>query len=231
MFLPLSSWGFAWPSLELLCLQIHHLNPVFTVCSLCVSLLCLPSRNICVCVQVSPFYRAMSHNGLGCTLMTFQLDSIFKDPISKTCDTLRYLRLGLQHIFYGEYNSTHNNSKTKMTIHYVVKKYSFLIRETEDKWVFGCCSVAQSCPALCDPMDCSKPDFPIFYHLPEPAQTTSTESEMPSSHLISIVPSPDAFCLSQHQGLEFPAKRFFTSGFQSIGASASASVLPMKIQS
>ena len=32
-------------------------------------------------------------------------------------------------------------------------------------------SVAQSCPALCDPMDCSMPGFPVYHQLPEPAQT------------------------------------------------------------
>ena len=41
-------------------------------------------------------------------------------------------------------------------------------------------------------------------------------------------PSP-AFNLSQHQGL-FPVSQLFISGGQSIGASASASVLPMNIQ-
>ena len=34
-----------------------------------------------------------------------------------------------------------------------------------------CCSVAQSCPTLCDPMDCSTPDFPVHHQLPELAQT------------------------------------------------------------
>ena len=34
-----------------------------------------------------------------------------------------------------------------------------------------CCSVAQSCPTLCDPMDCSMPGFPVLHHLPEIAQT------------------------------------------------------------
>ena len=31
--------------------------------------------------------------------------------------------------------------------------------------------VAQSCPALGDPMDCSMSGFPVFHHLPELAQT------------------------------------------------------------
>ena len=33
-----------------------------------------------------------------------------------------------------------------------------------------CCSVAESCPALCDPMHCSTPGFPVFYYHPEFAQ-------------------------------------------------------------
>ena len=34
-----------------------------------------------------------------------------------------------------------------------------------------CCSVTQLCPSLCDRMDCSLPDFPVFHHLLEFAQT------------------------------------------------------------
>ena len=34
-----------------------------------------------------------------------------------------------------------------------------------------CCSVTKSCPALCDPMDCSSPGFPILHYLPEFVQT------------------------------------------------------------
>ena len=36
---------------------------------------------------------------------------------------------------------------------------------------FCCCSVTQSCPTLCDPMDFSIPGFPILHYLPEFAQT------------------------------------------------------------
>ena len=32
-------------------------------------------------------------------------------------------------------------------------------------------SVAQSCPTLCDSMDCSTPGFPVHHQLPEPTQT------------------------------------------------------------
>ena len=36
---------------------------------------------------------------------------------------------------------------------------------------FCCCSTTQSCPTLCDPMDCSMPGFPVLLYLPEFAQT------------------------------------------------------------
>ena len=45
-------------------------------------------------------------------------------------------------------------------------------------------SVTQSCPTLCDPMNCSTPGLPVHHHLLEFTQTESIESVMPSSHLI-----------------------------------------------
>ena len=36
--------------------------------------------------------------------------------------------------------------------------------------LFHCCSVTQSCPTLCNPMDCSTPALPVPHHLPEFAQ-------------------------------------------------------------
>ena len=36
-----------------------------------------------------------------------------------------------------------------------------------------CCSVAKSCPTLCDPMDCSTPGFPVLQSLPKFAQIRS----------------------------------------------------------
>ena len=42
------------------------------------------------------------------------------------------------------------------------------------KWenvCYMCCSITKSCPALCDPMDCSTPGFPALHYLSEFAQT------------------------------------------------------------
>ena len=50
-------------------------------------------------------------------------------------------------------------------------------------------SVAQSCLALCDPMNRSMPGFPVHHQLLELAQKLmSTESVMPSHHLILCCP-------------------------------------------
>ena len=51
-----------------------------------------------------------------------------------------------------------------------------------------CCSAAQSCPALCDRMDCSTPgvlSFTISWSL---LKVMSIESVMPSNHLILYCP-------------------------------------------
>ena len=89
-------------------------------------------------------------------------------------------------------------------------------------------SVGQLCLTLCNPMDCSTPWFPVHNQFLEPTQTHVHRigDAIQSVHPLSS-PSPPAFNLSQHQGL---FSRFFASGGQSIGASASASVLPMNIQ-
>ena len=49
-------------------------------------------------------------------------------------------------------------------------------------------SVAQLCPTLCDPMNCSTPGLPVHHQLPEFTQTHVIESVMPSSHLILCPP-------------------------------------------
>ena len=45
-------------------------------------------------------------------------------------------------------------------------------------------SVAQSCPTLCDPMNCSTPGLPVHHQLCSSLKLMSIESVMPSSHLI-----------------------------------------------
>ena len=90
-------------------------------------------------------------------------------------------------------------------------------------------SVAQWCPTLLTPLDCSTPGLLVHHQLPKFTQTHVHWVGVPSSHLIlsrpllllpSVFPSIRPFQMSQ----------FFTSGGQSIGVSASTSILPMNTQ-
>ena len=57
-------------------------------------------------------------------------------------------------------------------------------------------SVAQSCPTLCDPMDCSTPGFPVHHQLPELAQIHVHQVDdaiQPSHPLSSPSPPPSIF--------------------------------------
>ena len=63
-------------------------------------------------------------------------------------------------------------------------------------------SVTQSCPTLCDPMNCSMLDLPGHHQLLEFTQTHVhwVGDVIQPSHPLSS-PSPPTFNLSQHQGL------------------------------
>ena len=95
-------------------------------------------------------------------------------------------------------------------------------------WV-PCCYSVKLCPSLSHPMNCSTPCFPVLHTVSQSLlKLMSIESVMPSNHLILSSPffCPQLFPASG----SFPVSRLFTSGGQSIGASASSSVLPMNIQ-
>ena len=69
-------------------------------------------------------------------------------------------------------------------------------------WDVYCCSVAQLCLTIWDPMNYSTPGFPVPHHLLELAQTHVlwvSDAIQPSCPL--SVPSSPAFNLSQHQGI------------------------------
>ena len=91
-----------------------------------------------------------------------------------------------------------------------------------------CCSVAKSCPTLCDSMDTSMPGSSVFHHFPEFAQI--------HVHWISDAITFSSFAPFSSCSQSFPASQSFlmswliASGGRSIRASASASVLPMNIQ-
>ena len=86
-------------------------------------------------------------------------------------------------------------------------------------------SVAQPCPTLCD-----MPGLPVHHHLPEFTQTHvhRVGDAIQPSHPLSS-PSPPAPQSLPASG-SFTMSQLFTWRGQSIGVSASASVLPMNTQ-
>ena len=78
-------------------------------------------------------------------------------------------------------------------------------------------SVIQMCPTLCNPMDCSRPGFPVHHQLLELAQTH--QSVMPSNYLIlccsllllpSIFPSISVFSNKSVYRIRWPNYRSFS---------------------
>ena len=94
------------------------------------------------------------------------------------------------------------------------------------------CSVTQSYLIFWDPMDCSTPDFPVLHPLPSPGVCWNSYSLSQwchpaiSSSVVLLSSCPQSFPESG----SFLMSQLFSSGGQSIGALASALVLPMNIQ-
>ena len=92
-------------------------------------------------------------------------------------------------------------------------------------------SIPQSCPTLCDLMDCSTAGLPLHHQLPELAQTHVDRVGDGCHPTISSFVVPFSSCLQSLPASESSTiTQFFVSGGQSIGVSGSASVLPMNIQ-
>ena len=89
-------------------------------------------------------------------------------------------------------------------------------------------SITQSGLILCNTVNCSMPGLPVHHQLPEFTQTHWVGDAIQPSHPLSS-PSPPAPNPSLHQGL-FLISQLFAWGGQSIGVSASTSVLPMNTQ-
>ena len=108
--------------------------------------------------------------------------------------------------------------------------YTMIVRSTHKDDIL--CLFDMSCGTLCNPTDYSTSVFPILHYLPEFIQTHIhwVDDAIQPSHPLSS-PSPPTFRV-------FPSIRVFSNELvliwpsrgQSIGVSASASVLPMYIQ-
>ena len=92
-----------------------------------------------------------------------------------------------------------------------------------------CCSVTQSCPTLCDPINCSITGFYVLHCLLKFAHTHTFSQwchATISSSVILFPSGPQSFPTSG----SFPVSQLFASGSKSIEASGSASVLPVNVQ-
>ena len=106
----------------------------------------------------------------------------------------------------------------------------FIIQSFVTFYLMGsCCSITKSCSTPCDPMDGSTPGLPILHHLPKLAQVHIhwVSDAIQPSHPLSF-PSP-ALNLSSTSGTS-PVSWLLASSGQNIGASISASILPVNIQ-
>jgi len=131
---------------------------------------------------------------------------------------------------FGKYNLP--QPLTTLTVILQIRKqrpkevYRIQITVTSRTRLFS--SVAQSCPTLCNPMDCSMLGLPAHHQLPEFTQTHVhwvRDAIQPSHPLSSTSPT---FNISQHQGLFKWVS--LNQVAKVLGVSASASILPMNIQ-
>ena len=108
-----------------------------------------------------------------------------QDPMELIYKNMRFL------ITHNQINANLNNCIEEL------KKY-------HNNKSMCCCSVAQSCPTLCNTMDCSMPGFPGHHQLPEFTQTQVhwVGDAIQPSHPLSS-PSPPAFNLSSIRVLHY----------------------------
>ena len=80
--------------------------------------------------------------------------------------------------------------------------------------------VAQLCPALCDPMDCRTPGFPVHHQLPSSLKLMSIDSVMSSNHLnlchpLLLLPSiiPSIWVFSNESALRIRWPKYWSFSF------------------
>ena len=114
-----------------------------------------------------------------------------------------------------------------MNSSYRLEKYSLFTKHIHPEKKYKFSSVAQSCLTLCDPMD--RPPCPS----PTPgACSNSCPSTRWCHPAISSSVTPFPSCLQSFPASGyFPMSQLFPSGGQSIGTSASSSILPKNVQS
>ena len=114
--------------------------------------------------------------------------------------------------------------------YYIIYVYSFTISSKGLSFTLQFGSVTQSCPTLCNPMKSQHARPPCPSSTPRVHSNSCPLSWWCHTAISSSV-IPFSSCLQSFPASgSFPMSQFFVSGDQSIGALASASVLPMNIQ-
>ena len=102
-----------------------------------------------------------------------------------------------------------NRSKTWKTFHFQNYLIALFVPDTQlsvsHVSSHSVSSVTQSCPTLCDPMDCSMPGFPVHHQLLKLAQThvlpvndqTISSSVIPFCSCLQSFPASGCFQMSQ----------------------------------
>ena len=143
-----------------------------------------------------------------------QEDSLPDEPLGKSSHFHNYLfwiRLQTRFTCFDDMslNSLICNSPAPLSHHSLLEEtllektwVSSKIREEFLMSSVQFSSVTQSCPTLCDPMNCSTPGLPVHHQFPEFTQThvhRVSDAIQPSHPLFS--PSPAALNTFQHQSL------------------------------
>ena len=133
--------------------------------------------------------------------------------------------LSLFHVCHPDFHSGHSTQiELTKIINQILKLHCW---ESFNGFLFS--SVAQLSPTLCDPMYFGTPGFPVHDQLLELAHSCPLSRWCHPTLSSSVIPLSSCLQSSPASG-SFPTSQLFASGGQSIGSSASASVLPMNIQ-
>ena len=127
--------------------------------------------------------------------------SSWKEPESQS-SSVRHTAAGLAKKRIE--TDTLGNMLTELNLGVFCTSQTFCFLLCEHAILYSCCwcSVAKSCPTLCNPMNSSRPGFSVHHYLPEFVQTHVhwvSDAIQPSHPLPP--PSPATLNLSQHQGL------------------------------
>ena len=144
----------------------------------------MPSHVLCTLfILILSFYKYTIFHNAHCCMHHSVKHQFIADIVPSTNWSIPlnpYLTFWNKYAYYFIYNISVCVSKTKYFLNiqvYYKEKNSLCtvwwILVSIDTHVSICCycSVTQSPPTLCKPMDCNTPGLPVLHHLPEVAQT------------------------------------------------------------